>query len=61
MVSSGIFWHVVPSTYDSESYHYLLLEQMQSQFEVEAVGHQAVSLKNHPWQIADNGIADNAT
>eukprot|EP00434_Breviolum_minutum_P028962 symbB.v1.2.025620.t1/scaffold2498.1/size77700/4 len=26
---------------------------------VEAVGHQAVSLKNHPWQIADNGIADN--
>jgi len=25
---------------------------------VEAVGHQAVSLKNHPWQIADNGIAD---
>lgn len=35
--------------------------KIQSQLEVEAVGHQAVSLKNHPWQIADNGTADNAT
>eukprot|EP00913_Durusdinium_trenchii_P008721 g8192.t1 len=25
---------------------------------VEEIGHKAVSLKNHPWRIADDGIAD---
>ncbi|CAK9029999.1 unnamed protein product [Durusdinium trenchii] len=27
---------------------------------VEEIGHKAVSLKNHPWRIADDGIADQA-